>query len=1411
MNLSVSKLKQYFYFNQCHKFLENLLNEIDNSHKSIQEKYIEEIEKRRGEYWETVIRENILERTTIAIKEDGDKTFSFEDFKSWLVYDRKEFIEEVFVPFSDMLIKDYDRFDITFQDCRIDLIRKVKKDEKYLLSVIEIKSSDKTDKSHIMQVAIYAYMLQMKIEELGLKDKYEVDFKSCGVWKGKNIEQDNYDVSRLFPVIDKLFNDDIKNVISNTYDNTPNDKCHSPKCRMCKFFSNCYGQLNRANIGEVHISLIPGLTRGMINFLASKLRERDLDENIINLYTLISEDEAFITCLRENSILKYQIKSLRLQTEALLQGKIKLTGKSVYNISDVKEDISIFISVYKDRITKEVVAAAIQAVCYDQRNYGSNFGTGSRILVCQQPLDIEINKKKFVDELYELFENINWNTHDSHSQLSVKMYVSDEEQYKNLLDLIFSVINNDVDEATTKKAKILVYYMHSEANSSLDSNPVEFTDTYPVVMLSKACNRLFAYPLVTGYKFKDIYKVMQTIKSERLLMDEMNYEFDTKYNDDTINLSLSINRLWRIDSVEYKRKTNRKIIKLLCKNILMSREIIDMVRELNSLRAKTSNELLVGNNVEFKIPVENLVQEKVISKLIFFSKYESLLQCNKIKEKRALSREDRLEGSTSFIAAFEDHILKPIDPEFRYKLKNDLYFIASPDTALGEMNQTKFNDYLFRNMSSNFGPHISGVNSAYLKQDREGEYYFNVDYNMQENIENYICSVRFYDPMTNIVINGLGQIDTSSSAIVRFIRSIINRETISKYNLNYKNLDKDIILKESKKLKLTESQQDAFIKFMNNSLTVLWGPPGTGKTHFIADALLLMLKLLEDQDCNKLKNLIMLIREFKEQLLKEILLMNGRLLKLKDAIEKESFSYKLLRNDYNAYMRDFKAIVERHLETLLRYVKRFVDGLNLPQLFSVYNRFEEEVRKLKFKLPYIPLTGCVIQVIPTIDGYKDIMNQFYRDIEKSISYFITRLKKSYQIKVGYNILITGATNTAIDNCLEKIEVFKGNVILADHISVKKVGRPSSIENDNLERCNNIIRGATPYHVAQTLTNVEFDVIVIDEGSQMKLPEALIILSKLKKDGKLLVVGDHYQLPPLIHGDYNLMEDQKIYFLSVFEFLYRFLNQSDSGRIGQLTESWRMNRTLCSYSSKELYLDKLKPATNQVATQKLYFNTTCLTDDFLRFVLSPEFPLVVCVMEEGIYSCENSKEARATAKLTRILWENLRNDKNERYQDLGYDKFFEKGVSIIAPHYVQIHEIKKELVNEGITCTEYVNTIEKIQGRESQVTIISYGVGDSELAISEGDFIYSTNRLNVSITRAKEKTILFINKKIIEKDYELLADYSIAEGFDFMTNLVEYCKNPTDAEGNPMTRAGADTRSKIFSEEGITAYAIRIKK
>ena len=60
----------------------------------------------------------------------------------------------------------------------------------------------------------------------------------------------------------------------------------------------------------------------------------------------------------------------------------------------------------------------------------------------------------------------------------------------------------------------------------------------------------------------------------------------------------------------------------------------------------------------------------------------------------------------------------------------------------------------------------------------------------------------------------------------------------------------------------------------------------------------------------------------------------------------------------------------------------------------------------------------------------------------------------------------------------------------------------------------------------------------------------------------------------------------------------------------------------------------------------------------------------------------------------------------------------------------------------------VDTVERFQGRERDVIIASYALGDPDAIGDEDEFLMSMNRFNVMASRARAKLIVFVSQEVI---------------------------------------------------------------
>ena len=107
-------------------------------------------------------------------------------------------------------------------------------------------------------------------------------------------------------------------------------------------------------------------------------------------------------------------------------------------------------------------------------------------------------------------------------------------------------------------------------------------------------------------------------------------------------------------------------------------------------------------------------------------------------------------------------------------------------------------------------------------------------------------------------------------------------------------------------------------------------------------------------------------------------------------------------------------------------------------------------------------------------------------------------------------------------------------------------------------CSDVILSTNSSAALEFISDVVFDVCVVDEASQASIPSVLIPISKSKK---FVLAGDHKQLPPtVINFDSRELE----------ETLFENLILSFEGNSSLLDCQYRMNDKLMEFSNKSFY-------------------------------------------------------------------------------------------------------------------------------------------------------------------------------------------------------------------------------------------------
>jgi len=254
-----------------------------------------------------------------------------------------------------------------------------------------------------------------------------------------------------------------------------------------------------------------------------------------------------------------------------------------------------------------------------------------------------------------------------------------------------------------------------------------------------------------------------------------------------------------------------------------------------------------------------------------------------------------------------------------------------------------------------------------------------------------------------------------------------------------------------------------------------------------------------------------------------------------------------------------------------------------------------------------------------------------------------------------------------------------------------------------------------------MDDLKFDVAVIDEGSQATEPSCLIPLVKSRK---LIMSGDHKQLPPTIISE----EAKPILSKTLFERLMDLKNST------LLRVQYRMNERIMEFPNKTFYNGMLiaHESVKNITLKDLDFDSLGVKNKILEDILKPENVLVFIDTSKCLNNLEEHR-LDSTSKFNRL---------EASIVSLIVEKFIDKGMKkvdmgIITPYNDQVDLIKRMLQSENLQ----VSSVDGFQGKEKELIIVSLVRSNKEFELG---FLEDIRRLNVSITRAKRKLVVIAN-------------------------------------------------------------------
>lgn len=264
-------------------------------------------------------------------------------------------------------------------------------------------------------------------------------------------------------------------------------------------------------------------------------------------------------------------------------------------------------------------------------------------------------------------------------------------------------------------------------------------------------------------------------------------------------------------------------------------------------------------------------------------------------------------------------------------------------------------------------------------------------------------------------------------------------------------------------------------------------------------------------------------------------------------------------------------------------------------------------------------------------------------------------------------------------------------------------------------------------------------LIIDEVSKCPITEVLRYLPYVEK---IIMVGDDFQLAPLleftkadVEGLPSYDEDKFNKLESIYEksvFANTLEKAREAGRMIELNVNYRsVKAVLNAYNI--FYDGRLQNMREVVKPTKVQFN------DFKKYEDKDIFFIEVKNGKEAKdgTSRYNIEELEATADILKDLMKTVENP-------IGVT------VSAIFPYAAQIEKFQKkykDLINDAKKHFKSfeIDTVDAFQGKETDIVLVN-----TVVTMEKGNFLSEFRRINVSMSRARDKLFIFGNSITLSK-------------------------------------------------------------
>lgn len=367
------------------------------------------------------------------------------------------------------------------------------------------------------------------------------------------------------------------------------------------------------------------------------------------------------------------------------------------------------------------------------------------------------------------------------------------------------------------------------------------------------------------------------------------------------------------------------------------------------------------------------------------------------------------------------------------------------------------------------------------------------------------------------------------------------------------------------------------------------------------------------------------------------------------------------------------------------------------------------------------------------------------------------------VSQGKSVLLTSYTHTAVDNILLKLKddgipILRLGAVAKIHPEVQEFAKLAAIPKTSFEEIKSAwhdtpIVGTTCLGINHPIFNERvFDYCIVDEASQITLP---VCIGPIRLARTFILVGDHYQLPPLVQN-----EEARTGGLDIS--LFKHLSDSHPDSVVYLEHQYRMCEDVMALSNNLIYKGRLKCGSQEVASRSISIPDidALRHHHFSPSTLSRSQKSICLGSVPG--RCWLRKLVESTTKVAFINTDPL----------LPLSCEEAKGNRIVNPTEAAICvQLVESLITAGVPASDIgvmthyrsqlsllknrlhahkaveMHTADRFQGRDKEVIILSLVRSNESRSI--GELLKDWRRINVAFTRAKTKLLVIGSRSTLK--------------------------------------------------------------